>query len=119
MKQSFLFGDYLPFVSQVLENLQRSLVIQLLINLASIELFSVPETRKQRSQQESGLTGAVHWPRMQVPEWRAGGGYRWSRREGRPAQALVGSWLYRQKKVCRSPFQGWAVTSWLGELTPR
>ena len=62
MKQSFLFGDYLPFVSQVLENLQRSLVIQLLINLASIELFSVPETRKQRSQQESGLTGAVHWP---------------------------------------------------------
>lgn len=53
--------------------------------------------------------GAVDWPGMQVSEWlcraeRA----QVERREGHPAQALAGSWPYRQRKVCRSPSQGWA-----------
>lgn len=63
--------------------------------------------------------GAVDWAGMQVSGWLCwaeGAQVEW--REGHPAQALAGSWPYKERSAEAPPKAG-RVTLWLGELAPR
>lgn len=103
-KQSFLFWDCFPFVSQVLENLQRSAVIQLLINSASLywTFFTCQTLENRLATWKQCPCVRCHRPTRQC---RGRGCACGTGRDS--AQGSLGwSWLCRRRKFCRSPCQG-------------